>query len=286
MPFAETTQPDHDTPDYSPDYVMGRNDAETRRLEDQALLYHGATEPVLKAAGLAPGMVVLDVGCGAGDVAMIAAGLVGPGGRVVALDIDLKVIERARVRAERAGYRNIEFIQGDARNLTGRKDFDAAIGRLVLLHQKDPVGVLAAVSQLVRPGGIIAFCELDIGYAALGHPRVELYAQVIGWIRATLGHAGFDTLIGRRLHQVFRAAQLPTPSMMAFTPIGGAADWPGFTHIADTLRSVMPHTLKFGIATEEEIDIDSLSGRLRDAAVSCNATLALPALVGAWTVKP
>jgi hypothetical protein len=56
VPHAETTQPDH-APDYTPDHVGGGNDAETGRLEDRAPLHHGATQPALKVAGLAPILV-------------------------------------------------------------------------------------------------------------------------------------------------------------------------------------------------------------------------------------
>ena len=126
---------------------MGRSDAETRRLEAQAQLYDPATRTVLEEAGLRPGMTALDVGCGAGDVAMIAARLVGPSGHVLAVDVDSSVLERARLRAHESGCHNIEFIQGDARELVIRGAFDAVVGRLVLLHQRDPSSKLAAICR-------------------------------------------------------------------------------------------------------------------------------------------
>ncbi len=241
-----------------PGYVMGRSEAETRRLEAQARLYDRATRPVLEDAGLSAGMVVLDVGCGAGDVAMIAAALVRPGGRVVAVDVNPDVLERARSRADQAGHRNIDFVQGDVRDLAGDHIFDAVIGRLVLLHQTDPAAALAAICRRLRPGGVVAFCELDSRYVVHTHPPVELYSRAMGWICETLQRAGFDTTVGGRLHQIFLAAGLPPPTLIASAPIGGAPDWPGFAHVAETLRSVMPFALRFGVATEDEIGIDTL----------------------------
>ena len=61
-------------------YALGYSDDEFRRLERQGDYYRDLTKDVLVRAGMGPGMRVLDVGCGVGDVALIAAGLVGQGG--------------------------------------------------------------------------------------------------------------------------------------------------------------------------------------------------------------
>jgi len=67
-------------------YVLGHADVEIRRLLLQARLYDNDTERALHRAGLRPGMRVLDVGCGPGDVSFVAARLVGPGGNVLGVD--------------------------------------------------------------------------------------------------------------------------------------------------------------------------------------------------------
>ena len=66
------------------DYVLGHEDAELARLEHQAGILAPATEAILRMAGLAPGMRVLDLGTGLGDVAFAAAGIVGPAGEEMA----------------------------------------------------------------------------------------------------------------------------------------------------------------------------------------------------------
>jgi predicted methyltransferase len=62
-------------------YVLGRSDSETRRLIVQHQLYGPFTRQFLTAAGITAGMKVLDVGSGAGDVALLLADLVGPRAR-------------------------------------------------------------------------------------------------------------------------------------------------------------------------------------------------------------
>src|SRR5262245_16623225 len=68
-------------------YILGRTERETRRLILQHQVYGAITRRFFQAAGIGAGMKVLDLGSGAGDVAMLAADLVGPGGKVVGVDM-------------------------------------------------------------------------------------------------------------------------------------------------------------------------------------------------------
>ena len=80
------------------DYVLGHNDREQLRLIRQARILAPFTDSFLRAAGIVSGMRVLDIGCGMGDVTMLAAQLVGPTGSVVSVDQDSASIETARRR--------------------------------------------------------------------------------------------------------------------------------------------------------------------------------------------
>src|SRR5262245_56657585 len=77
---------------------------------DAVVLALGVGNPV-RHAGLKPGEVVLDLGCGAGIDTLIAARLVGPSGRVIGLDMTPEMVERARRNASDAGLQNIEIRQ-------------------------------------------------------------------------------------------------------------------------------------------------------------------------------
>jgi ubiquinone/menaquinone biosynthesis C-methylase UbiE len=102
---------------------------------------------VFRAAGLGTGMRVLDLGLGAGDVAMLAARLVGREGEVVGVERDPEAVASATARVAQAGLSNVRFTQGDAQKLDGvAAGFDAAVGRLVLMYLPNPLlrsGVLA-----------------------------------------------------------------------------------------------------------------------------------------------
>ncbi|MGD0201735.1 MAG: methyltransferase domain-containing protein, partial [Bryobacteraceae bacterium] len=74
-------------------YVMGHTNPERRRLALQASILRPFTERLLREAGIAWGMHVLDIGCGVGDVSMLAAGLVGRNGSVTSVDVDPGALE-------------------------------------------------------------------------------------------------------------------------------------------------------------------------------------------------
>src|SRR5512139_3415689 len=99
------------------DYALGYSDGELQRLIRQSALYAELTETLLRSAGIGEGMRVLDVGCGAGCVSLLVAGLVGPAGAVVGVDRSPEAIALARRRADGAGLRNVEFLQDDLADL-------------------------------------------------------------------------------------------------------------------------------------------------------------------------
>jgi ubiquinone/menaquinone biosynthesis C-methylase UbiE len=105
-------------------------------------------------------MRVLDVGCGVGDVTLLAADVVGNEGYVVGVDAEPRSLAFASDRAASAGVRHVEFVQSDLRNFAADEPFNAVVGRFVLMHLADPAGVLRHLIAMLRPGGIVAFQEM------------------------------------------------------------------------------------------------------------------------------
>src|SRR5690242_2062781 len=100
-----------------PTYVLGRSEDEARRLEQQAELFKEPTRLIFEAAGIRTGMKVLDLGSGSGDVAFLAAELVGPTGQVLGVDLNPAIVAKARTRVQAAGVTNVSFIAGDIRDV-------------------------------------------------------------------------------------------------------------------------------------------------------------------------
>jgi SAM-dependent methyltransferase len=95
--------------------------AEHERLIRQATLLAPLTERFFREACIGPGQRILDLGSGVGDVAMLAARLVGPSGEVVGVERDTRSIARARFRVAEAGLHHVTFTQSDASRLSGDK---------------------------------------------------------------------------------------------------------------------------------------------------------------------
>src|SRR4028118_101482 len=250
-------------------YLFGHSEEETRRLLLQGRLFNPYTRRLLEDAGITRGMKVLAVGSGAGDVALLAAELVGPHGTVVGADSNPLLLETARKRVRAAGLENTSFFAADISRLALDEDFDAVVGRCVLFFLGDPTAVLRRLASHVRPGGIVAFQEP--GNATLrpdALPPSPLLEQTWEWIMETYRRAGMDLKMGLRLFALFSEAGLPAPQMRLDAAVGGGPEWAGYGYTASMLRTLLPLIEKFGVATAEEVDIDTFEERLRDEVVS------------------
>jgi SAM-dependent methyltransferase len=269
-------------PDLSDSYALGRSGAETQRLILQHQIYGRFTRQFLVEAGITNGMRVLDVGSGAGDVALVLAELVGPQGRVVGTDTNEEILQTAARRASALGCTNVNFHHGTAHDIDG-EGFDAVVGRWVLMYLADPAAELRLLADRLRPGGVIAFQEGVFDDPKRPYPPGPLHDQVLAWMTPPPGAPGPDTQMGLKLFRTFLAAGLEAPKLRLDTPIGAGADWPGYDYLAATLRSLLPFLEGVGAVTSEEVDIDTLAHRLRDEVVEHGRIQMLPPLIGAWT---
>ena len=264
-------------------YTMGRTQGEEERLIQQSQLYDAVTRRFFREAGISSGMKVLDIGSGPGDVALTAAELVGPEGAVVGVDVNPAILETARARAQAAGFTNVEFVAGDARTLDLGNDFDALTGRLVLMYMADPADALKQLATRLRPGGIAAFQEADFTpYRQMYRPDTPLANKLIDWVLAVFERSGAHSGMGLDLYRVFVEAGLPEPYMHFESPVGGPEGWAGYQYIANSVRSLLPLLEEFGIATAEEVDVDTLAERVRQEVVTAKRPVALVPHVTAW----
>ncbi len=262
-------------------YVLGHADAEVRRLLLQGRLYDDYTEHAFRLAGLRPGMRVLDIGSGPGDVSFVAARLVGPTGTVLGVDAAPEMVELARARAAEQGLSAVHFERAAVDAITLDEPVDAVVGRLILMHLPDPAATLRRLSSLVRPGGVIAFSENDItGTHSI--PELPLFGRVTAGIVRAFEAMGLSAQFGTTLHTIFSDAGLGAPRLTLGTPIGTAADSDILAYAAEVWRLVSPVAQQLGLQIDELADIDDFVPRFREEARAVNALITMPPMITAW----
>lgn len=256
-----------------------------RRLLLQGSLYDPLTRRLLVDAGLSPGMRVLDVGSGAGNVSTIAGNLVAPRGSVLGVDADAAMVAFARAQVGQSA--NVNILSGNVDQVDPEGPIDAVVGRFVLRELADPVATLRRLARKLAAsgaGGVVAFQEKILAIPITSIPPVPLLDRVHTWMSETRRIAGVRTDTGARITDIFREAGLALCEMRLESPLGGGAGWPGYAYLAESLRRMLPLAAAFGITTTEEVGIDTLAARLETAAA--DATVILTPCVGAWARLP
>ena len=261
-------------------YVLGYSDAEQDRLVRQAILLAPITERLFRDAGIGAGQRVLDVGSGLGDVAMIAARLVGASGEVIGIEQNATFAARARERVIAAGFKNVTFIHTEASALAIDGSFDAIVGRFVLNHNPNPVGMLRSLAQLLIPGGILAFQEIAVSPALAAAAGLPLWTRVLAGIQDMLGRSGTSPDAGLALHRIFQEAGFPAPEMHLDMPF--ASDSSVARLEVDVLRSLAGH---YGASFPDLGDLDTLVNRIYAEALAARSPIGFAAIVSAWSRK-
>ena len=253
------------------EYQLGHDPAELDRLNEQGGLLAPATTVLLQAAGIGPGMRVLDLGSGSGDHAFAVAGV----------ERSPEAVRMARARAERLGLANVTFTVGDIHDPAGGGPFDAVTCRLVLMHVPDPVAVLRTQAGVLRPGGLVAPVELDVSTVRT-LPPVPLAVQAKGWITETFQRAGIEQSLGARLWQVLSDAGVRPAGMLGVQPHYGPDNPGGAALLGGIVRTLTPVMERTGVATAEEVGPDTVVVRAAGELAAHRAVFAHPMLISAW----
>ena len=263
------------------DYQLGSDAAELERLNLQGRLLAPATRMILRCAGLGLGMRVLDLGCGAGDLAFVAAELVGSRGEIVGVDQSVDSVSRATARASERGLSNARFVVGDIHDPAPDGPFDAIICRLVLMYVPDPAAVLRTQAASLRPGGVAAPIEFDL-YSARSLPATPLVAQAHSWLLDAFTAAHIDPALGPGLWAVLEQAGLQPRGMIGVQPHFGPDDPDGAALLAGIVTTALPLIERTGIATAAQVDTHTLRQRISDELALASAVFAHPTLISAW----
>lgn len=263
-------------------YVLSGGTDEEQRLQAQSASFDPLTRRLFADAGLASGMRVLDLGCGAGNVSRLAAEIVGPEGSVLGVDRDPAAVERSQ---RLAGEPHVQFQQADVNHLADEVagDFDAVVGRIVLPYVSDPAEVLRQAAHLLRPGGLLCLHEPDMDYDWVSTPT-PLWDEAKEWFLETMQRAGVHTRVGTTLFESFRAAGLPDPQLVLEAPVGGG-QWSQAYGWAAGLVALWPMAQQLGVLTPD-VQPGTLPERLEAEIAEHGGAVIGPPMYGAWARTP
>lgn len=265
-------------------YVFGHSEVELERLAFQAELVGPFTRQLLVDAGVTSGMRVLDVGTGRGDVAFLAAELVGESGQVVGVDRAPEAVAVAQERAERAGLANVSFVQGDPADMSFEMPLDAVVGRYVLQFQPEPHEMLRRLASLLRPGGIVAFHEIDWA-GRRSSPPVELWDRCCDLAVDAVSAGGAEVYSGTKLPSWFAVAELPAPSMRMAAIVGAGANClDAASRLAGLVATLLPALEQRGLVEPGELDPQTLVERFVQEVTAAASFVVAASELTAWTL--
>ncbi|GKS59290.1 hypothetical protein YTPLAS18_28170 [Nitrospira sp.] len=268
-----------------PPYVLGHSERESQRLRAQATFLAPVTRRFLQEAGIMHGMRVLDVGSGAGDVAFLAADLVGATGEVIGIDRAPAAVTAATRTAQSRGLRNVQFQQGDPAEMAFDVPFDAVVGRYVLPFQADPATMLRGLARHLVDGGFLVFHEPDFS-CVRSFPPVPLYDRACRWIVDTTRLSGQSWSFLDKVYPTFLRAGLPAPTLRMSTFVATAPhahEW--LMAVGDMVESLLPTIEQQQVATPEEVDVSTLRDRLSKDVAAHHSVIVGRSEVGIWTTS-
>ena len=259
-------------------YVIAGGEAGWRRLNLLARTMGPTTHAHLNNAGVREGMTCIDVGCGGGHVAQILAGMVGPSGRVVAIDFDSVKLAAARAEADGAGFRNIEFREADVLHWHESSIYDVVYGRFILSHLRDSPRVLSHMRDALRPRGVVVLEDIDFS-GGFCNPENNGYRRYCELYRAVVRARGGDADLGKQLFHLCCATGFGDVHVKAVQLVH-TGNQPEKAMALVTLQNIVSTVLAESLATESELQaaIADLEAFTNDPA----SLIGLPRVFQVW----
>jgi SAM-dependent methyltransferase len=213
------------------DYVLGTHDEEIERLGLQHRVWRPRALAAWQRAGITVGQTVLDVGCGPGYATVDMAEIVGPDGRIIAVDRSHRFLDALEGRRRQRGLENISVIESDLDDAHFERGVaDAAWCRWVLAFVRDPSALVQRVTTALKPGGVFVAHEY-FDYAAWRvAPRSELFEEFVretisNW-RGSGGEPDVGLALPRWLEELGYEIESLTPIIDVISPRDYAWHWP------------------------------------------------------------
>lgn len=277
-PLAGATARGYDRRMSGPDsYIIAGGQSGRSRLAVLSRVMAPSTGALLDRFEPLSGRSVVDAGCGGGDVSFELARRVGPGGRVVGLDMDEAKLALARAEAAERGLDNLEFIAASVLEPWPAEGADLVHMRFLLTHVPGPEIVLGRARAALAEGGAIVVHDIDYDGQFCDPPCAAFDRAGELFVQAAQ-RGGADPLIGRRLVRLLEDAGFTEVDGDLTQPHGRGGDVAEIPCV--TFESITGAVVRAGLATPAETD--QIARELRAFAAQPRSTLSFPRIFQAW----
>ena len=159
--------------------------------------------------------------------------------------------------------------------------FDAIVGRLILFHLADPVSVLRHHAASLRPDGLMLALDFDLA-ASRAEPALPLVTEALGWVQSAFRSAGASPAIGAWLALLLAEVGLAGVQGFGIQGYIAPSDPGGPALLSGVVRTLAPQIAAAGLATPEQIGIETLEARIADAVRASGSVVLSPTLAAAW----
>ncbi len=236
-----------------PSYTMGYSDEFIQLLERRSVETHcGYLEPYLK-----PGIRVLDLGCGPGNLSVGIAGRIHPA-ELHGIDREEAQIDIARAAAAAGDHQNAVFHVGDALDLPfPDNDFDLVHCHAVVMHIPETRPLLTEIRRVLKPEGLIA-CRDMIGSSCFFEPDLGSLSGAWEAFERLLSANGGHPQMGKEIKAILHDAGFSGIRASASFEVFSEPEDLDFFHdfVIDWFFSpeVVGAATRFGLATNEQFD--------------------------------
>ena len=180
-------------------------------------------------------------------------------------------------------FTNVDFIKADLNALSiDNAQFDAVVGRRVLMYLPDPRKIIAKLSAMLKDGWVLIFQEHDSTLSSKSIVPMLLHKQVDKWIWDTVEREGGNIHLGFDLWSLLKQKGLTVEKVRAEAVVQTPdAPFP----IVPIVKAMLPRIIKTGVAAEDEIDINTLEDRLAEERDKSKATYIREMVFYAWARK-
>ena len=257
-------------------YTIDGGEPGKRRLDVLQRVHGPQTAALLDRVGLRKAGRCVDVGCGSGHVTIELGRRVGPCGTAVGIDADADLLELARNDASAAKAINVEFRCSDASALEP-SSYDATYARCLLSHVGDPAGVVRAMADALRPGGVVVLEDVDF-QGCFSFPDTEPYRRYVEVYRETVRRRGGNADLGPTLPALLRAVGLDRVEVSTYQASALEGDAKLIAPL--TLERITQAAVDEKVASDDELRLLALE--LYDFCADPSTFVAGPRIVQAW----